>query len=253
MWRSHLTRRATASRQRDVTDSGGVTRLLLLHGAGLGSWIWDRVIPELSFPAEAIDLPGRDGESRPADVTLQQAIDFVAGKARGYRSVIVGHSFSAEVAIGVATTYPQHVAAVVLVGGVLPRSGKSFMSLVPFPQRLILGILLKRAKDGIRLPPKIVRNEYCNDLDAATTELVLSRLVPEAPRLYLDRLKWAAMPNDIPRVYVKLLNDRSVAPEKQDEMAQRIAPTRLETLRTGHLPMLAQPRAMAEVLNRYGM
>jgi pimeloyl-ACP methyl ester carboxylesterase len=224
-----------------------------LHGAGLGSWIWEKVLPELNYPAEALDLPGRNGQNHPAEVTLQQCIDYVAGKARGYRAVIVGHSFSAEVAMGVATTYPQHVAAVVLVGGVLPKSGKSFMSLVPFPQRLILSILLRRAKDGIRLPPKMVTKEYCNDLDQETTELVLSRLVPEAPRLYLDRLKWAAMPSDIPRLYVKLLNDKSVPPKKQDEMTQRIAPTRLETLNTGHLPMLAQPRAMAAVLNRYGI
>jgi pimeloyl-ACP methyl ester carboxylesterase len=228
-----------------------VKRFILLHGAGLGAWIWDRVLPELAAPAEAIDLPGRAGKGQPGDVALQHAIDFVAGRARGYRSIVVGHSFSAEVALGVASAYPQHVAAVVLVGGVTPVNGKSFLSLVPIPQRWFLRLMLKRARTGIKLPPKLVKKEYCSDLDPAATELVLSKITPEAPGLYLDKLTWGAMPRNLPRLYVKLLKDKSVPPKQQDEMTQRIAPTGLETLNSGHLPMLGQPREMAAVLNRF--
>lgn len=226
------------------------TRLLLLHGAGLGGWIWERVIPELNFPAEAIDLPGRSGKGVPGDVTLQQCIDFVAGRARGYRGVVVGHSFSAQIALGLASAYPQHVGAVILVGGVAPESGKAFISLMPFLQRIFLHMVLRRARDGVRLPPKLVRKEYCSDLDPATTDLVKSRVTPEAPRLYLDKLTWSGMPPDMPRLYVKLLKDKSLSIDDQDRMMQRIAPTRMETLHAGHLPMLSQPRELAAILNR---
>ena len=54
---------------------------LLMHGAGLGSWIWDGFIPELNAPAEAIDLPGRGDGRNPGDVTLSQCIDYAAACA----------------------------------------------------------------------------------------------------------------------------------------------------------------------------
>lgn len=220
--------------------------LLLLHGAGLGRWIWDRVLPHLTVPAEALDLPGRTEGRNPGDVTLQECIDFTAGRARD-DSVLVGHSFSAQIALGVASA--RRVAGVVLVGGVVPESGRSFVSLLPFPQRLVLTLMLKRARNGIRLPQSLVKKEYCNDLDAATTEAVLAKVVPEAPHIYLDRLEWS-LPAFYPRTYVKLLNDRSVKPSQQDRMIARLHSPRVETLDTGHLPMLGRPAELAAVLNR---
>jgi pimeloyl-ACP methyl ester carboxylesterase len=231
-------------------NANAPTRLLLLHGAGLGGWIWERVIPELNFPAEAVDLPGRSGKGVPRDVTLQQCIDFVAGRARGYRAVVVGHSFSAQIALGLASAYPQHVGAVILVGGIASDNGKAFVSLLPLPQRLFMRMVLGRSRDGVKLPPKLIKKQYCSDLDAATTDFVMSRMTPEAPRLYLDKLTWSGMPPDMPRLYVKLMKDKSLSSDEQDEMMQRIAPTRMETLQSGHLPMLSQPRELAAILNR---
>ena len=226
--------------------------LILLHGAGLGRWVWDKVIPELTAPAQALDLPGRGDGTKPADVTLKQCIDLVSGKARSLatRSILVGHSISAEVALGVAVAHPENVAAVVLVGGVVPESGKSFMSLMPIPQRLFLHVLLKRAHAGIKLPDSLARKQYCNDLDEATTALVLSRLTAEAPRLYLDKLAWSTLDERLPRFYIKLLDDKSVPPKQQDRIIRRIRATRVESLRTGHLPMVARPSELAAVLNR---
>jgi pimeloyl-ACP methyl ester carboxylesterase len=225
--------------------------LLLMHGAGLGGWIWDSVIPELTGPGEAVDLPGRGDGIEPGDVTLQTCIDLVAHRTRSLagRSILVGHSFTAGIALGAAAAEPERVAAVVLVGGLVPESGKSFMSLLPLPQRLLLGVLLRRARNGISLPASLVRKEYCNDLDDATTRLVLARVVPEAPRLYLDRVDWSGLPGRMPRFYVKLLNDASVNVKQQDRMIDRIQATGTVPLATGHLPMLAQPTEMAATLN----
>ena len=218
--------------------------LVLLHGAGLGRWIWDRVLPHLDTPALAFDLPGRDGKRNPGQVRLQECINAVAGLLEP-QTILVGHSISAEVAMGVATAH-QNVAAVILVGGTVPESGQSFLSLVPFPQRILLSVLLRRSPNGVRLPESQVRKTYCNDLDKETTDLVLRTLTPEAPHLYLDRLTWSPT---VPCFYVKLLNDKSVAPRQQDEIARRVSASRVMTLATGHLPMLASPEKTAAVLN----
>ncbi|HEX2121777.1 MAG TPA: alpha/beta fold hydrolase [Thermoanaerobaculia bacterium] len=224
-------------------------RLLLLHGAGLGGWIWERVLPSLRAPAAALELPGRGGGRDPGEVTLEECVAFVAGEIeRAGRAIVVGHSIGASVAMAAAARRPEHVPAIVLVGGMVPESGKPFLSLLPPPARLVLRLMLRRAKNGIALPPSLVRKEYCNDLDEATTELVMRKLTPEVPRLYLDAVEWSSLPDRVPRTYVKLLNDRSVKPAKQDAIAARTGAS-VVTIDSGHLPMLARPAELAAVLN----
>lgn len=224
-------------------------QFVLLHGAGLGRWIWDGVVPHLNAPAEAVDLPGRGDHPRPGDVTLQQCIDVVASQMRSH-SIIVGHSISAEVAMGVAAMRPRSVAAVVLVGGMVPESGHSFMSMLPVLQRIFLHVLLRFSRSGIRLPASLVKSEYCSDLSEERTAEVLANVVPEAPRLYLDRIDWRSIPDDVRRFYLKLLDDRSVKLSVQEEVRARINAVEWDSLPTGHLPMLSQPELLAESLNR---
>jgi pimeloyl-ACP methyl ester carboxylesterase len=216
--------------------------LLLLHGAGLGALIWDRVLPHLLLPARALDLPGRGDGTPLGEVTLEQSIRLVTDHI-GDDTVIVGHSFGAMIALAAAT---RKRAPVIAVGGVVPESGRAFTSLLPFPQRLFLGVMLRRAKDGIAIPPSLVRKGYCNDLDRETTEMVLRRMTPEAQRLYLDPVEWSPHAP----AYVKLLRDQSASVKQQERMIERMHATRVETLKTGHLPMLAQPQETAAVLNR---
>ena len=72
--------------------------LLLLHGAGLGSWIWNATRQRLTVSAAAIDLPGRAGGEKPGTVSLQDCVDHVVAMlhAADTPSIIVAHSFSAQ-------------------------------------------------------------------------------------------------------------------------------------------------------------
>ena len=210
--------------------------MLLLHGAGLGPWVWDRLTPLLDG-AEAVTFRGRP------DVTLAQCVETVARRVTA-GSVIVGHSIAAEIAIGAALARPDDVAALILVGGMVPKSGKPFLSLLPPPQRMLVRLILRRSKDGVRLPKGLVKKSYCNDLDEATTQFVLDRLEPEAPRLYSDPLEWDGL--QTPVGYVKLLDDPGV--KQQEAVIARVGAKRVVELRSGHLPMLSQPETLAAAL-----
>ena len=216
--------------------------LLLLHGAGLGAWIWDRVLPYLLLPARALDLPGRGDGTPPGEVTVEQSVQHVLDHM-GDDTAIVGHSFGAMIALAAAS---RKKAQVIAIGGVTPESGESFLSLLPLPQRLILGWMIRRSHDGVALPAGITRKQYCNDLDHDTTEMVLRKLTREAPRLYLDPVHWSPQAP----AYVKLLRDAGMKQKEQDRMIERMHATRVESLKTGHLPMLGQPQETAAVLNR---
>jgi pimeloyl-ACP methyl ester carboxylesterase len=113
--------------------------VLLLHGIGLGAWVWERdqrQLAELGLESFAVDLPGHGDGRR---VGLSECYDAVADAARVLgEPALVGHSAGGLVAQVVASRQPAH--SVVLVGSVpcspvpfLPtRSGmRSFLGRIP--------------------------------------------------------------------------------------------------------------------------
>lgn len=226
--------------------------LLLLHGAGLGAWIWTKVKTHLHVGAEAVDLPGRGPDAHPGQVTLRECADHVITllMARDEVPVIVAHSFSAQLALLAATEQPERVRAIVLVGGVLPEPGRPLLSIFPQPGRFLLGTYLRLARKGVVLPKGVSRTQYGTGLEPADADMVVERLVPEARGMYLDPVTWRKAPAHIPVIYVKLLRDVAIPPAQQDQMARRAGASRIETLEAGHLPMLSHPREMAEILDR---
>jgi len=91
---------------------------LLVHGIGLGAWIWERDQHELSrlgIESWAVDLPGHGGEPGNASMTDCYAAVEAAALELG-RPAIVGHSAGALVAQVVASRI--EVASLVLVAAV---------------------------------------------------------------------------------------------------------------------------------------
>src|SRR5262245_64824306 len=84
---------------------------VLIHGGGLGTWVWDRLSPLLRWPAVAAQRipPGGDWKS----LTLQDCAGFVERQivAAGLeRAIVVGHSVGGVVGREVAVRAPHRVA-----------------------------------------------------------------------------------------------------------------------------------------------
>jgi len=92
--------------------------VLLLHGQPGSARDWAPVTARLDASATpiAIDRPGWDGRSRPADLSGNAQAARAALDAAGVqRATIVGHSLGAAVAAWLAIVHPERVDALVLV------------------------------------------------------------------------------------------------------------------------------------------
>jgi pimeloyl-ACP methyl ester carboxylesterase len=233
-------------------DRPGGTGFVLLHGAMLGGWIWERVAPLLNGPALAVDLPRRG--SRPADVTrvtLQDAIEAVAGDVEAFppeRLVLVAHSLSGILVPALVSRFPRRIVQTVFVSAAVPVPGRSYLEMLPTGERLFLRLVLWLQRKGPLVPAWAARRALCNDLDEATTRLVLQRLTREVPRFYSDPVP-GEIPSHVPSLYVRLTRDQAASTATQDESIARLPAPRVETLETGHLPMLGQPERLAAMLN----
>jgi pimeloyl-ACP methyl ester carboxylesterase len=106
------------------TWSDAKPAVLLIHGLGDGSFVWEPVIRHIGRPlaAAAVDLCGH-GESEWDPLRRYGARAHAADVAHvlvssGWnRITLVGHSFGANVAIHVAARFPRRVRALVLVDG----------------------------------------------------------------------------------------------------------------------------------------
>jgi pimeloyl-ACP methyl ester carboxylesterase len=102
----------------------GLPSILLLHGLASSAHIWNLVAPQLAAHGHvvtALDQRGHGESEKPSgdyDFATIIADDRVALAALSIeRPVLVGHSWGAAVALQYAATYPDGVAALVLVDG----------------------------------------------------------------------------------------------------------------------------------------
>jgi pimeloyl-ACP methyl ester carboxylesterase len=218
--------------------------LLLLPGAGLGSWVWRDVTSKLKVPYATVDYPHNDanaGMDAYVAAAMQQAETLKTEKI-----VIAGHSFSSTIGLCIAEALGDKVAGFVAIAGAVPANGGSFVSSLPFPQKLIMPLVIRLA--GTKPPAESIRKSYCNDLDAATTKLVLDSYAPETKQIYFDR---SAQPPQVPRLYIQTTIDTDFPIGMQDAMAKNLGATQKVTIESGHLPMLAKPDELARQLNDF--
>ena len=217
---------------------------VLLHGAGVGAWIWASVIERMATPTIALDLPCRHAGATPE----QCAQDLIADlDRRGIDEVvIVAHSLAGVLMPELAARLGTRLRHCVYLAAVVPPSGGAFVDALGAVERTLLRLLFRFHRNGLKPGPAMIRRELCNDLDETTAERVVSRYVAEFPGLYLTPTR--AQPVRAPSTYLRLLRDRSLAPSRQDAMIARLHNPQLHELDAGHLAMLSMPAQLAQRL-----
>lgn len=225
--------------------------IVLLHGAGLGSWIWEGVGKLLGHNFLAIDLPGRVAGANLADTSPKQLTEHVLGniEASGIQNaILVGHSATGPLALACASERPELVKSVVLIGAAVAPTGRSYADSLPLVPRLFLKILGRLFRKGLLAPANIAKKALCNDLSEELATGVVERMVPEAGALFLGAFDWQQPARAL---YIKLLDDKSdLGPQLQDQMSERLTNARVKSIPGGHLAMISQPKLVAELLDQ---
>lgn len=224
---------------------------VFLHGAGLGSYIWRDVLPTLTLPALTIDYPNREQDDNVnRNLSFEDYTREIIRQIDGWdceKLILVGHSIGGCLGLKVVRHYGSRIAGFVGLGAAIPANGGSFVSCLPFPQRLMMPLLLNLA--GTRPPRSMIERGLCHDLSSTQTDEVVRRFTPESKRLYTSKCG-AGIPSCL-RMYIKLTDDKEFPMAVQDKMAKNLAAERVVSIHSGHLPMMSRPMELTDTLNRF--
>lgn len=227
------------------------TGIVFIHGAGLNSSIWDSLKNEINVPVLAVDFPNRKTESNAnTKLSFTDYVNTTADQVKKWNQpnfIIVAHSIGSLIGLMIASQFKNQVKGFIAIGSVIPQNGNSFVSSLPFPQKLIMPLILKLF--GTKPPVNRIKYELCNDLTAEQTQNITEGFTPESKALYTTKINYD-LPN-VHRLYVKLTNDKSMPLVLQDKMAKNLNANETVKIDSGHLPMINKTRQLAQILSDF--
>ncbi|HET6557566.1 MAG TPA: alpha/beta hydrolase [Prolixibacteraceae bacterium] len=225
--------------------------IVLIHGAGLGSFIWDDLKPYIKNPVLTIEFPNREvGDKANNNLTFDDYKKSAVEQIEKWgidNFIIVTHSIGGCVGLSLTAYFAEKVVGFVAISSAVPTNGNSFISCLPFPQSLLMPLILNLF--GTKPPQKVIEQTLCNDLTSELTSEIVKRFTPEAKLLYTTKVNYTNP--EIKNLYIKLTNDKGFSVQLQDKMIKNLTAQKVVTLDSGHLPMISKPKELSEILNGF--
>jgi pimeloyl-ACP methyl ester carboxylesterase len=243
--------------------------IVLVHGGAHGAWCWAPLVAHLDAEALAVDLPPKAvrGVSNPSPIPEELATtritDFASSTIADIetagidRFVLVGHSMGGLTIAEVARRVPERVAHLVFVSCMVPPEGGLAVEGVPSgsqsrARELVDDATVRGAGAG-GMDEATIRFMFCNDMDEEQTQFVLDHTGPEALAVFGERVTRRGIPPELPKTYVRLLNDQAIPPADQDRAIENLRESPggavgVVELDTGHDVMISAPNKLAHVL-----
>lgn len=217
------------------------TTVVLVHGAFADGSSWDKVIPLLQAKGLKVVSVQNPLTSLADDVAAaQRVIDAQTGKV-----VLVGHSWGGSVITQAGSS--DKIKALVYVAAFLPSEGQASGELAKdFPAPPGVATLKADASGFLYVPEESMAANFAQDLPAAATKLMTATQGPIHAKAFDDKITYAAWKTK-PSYYIVAAKDRMIHPSLQQSFAVK-AKAVTTTLQTSHVPMLSQPKQVAEVI-----
>lgn len=222
--------------------------VVFIHGAGLGSNIWNNVLNHIKLPAMAIDIPETINSLSRETLSLNEYSGIIVEQIRNFNKeqiILVAHSSGGILALTLTRYLQTQIIGLIGIAAVFPKSGQSFMSIHPFPMNIIFPALLKLF--GTKPPNKAIRKNLCNDISPEYSQIILDNFKQESISLYTEKVFYDGF--DTNAVYITLTNDKSLSLAMQTKMADNLKMRKNIKLNSGHLPMMSIPEKTVNVLN----
>jgi pimeloyl-ACP methyl ester carboxylesterase len=213
---------------------------------------WQRVVPQLSLPALAMEMP----HGATANTTRDEYIGWVLraiDRAGLRRVILVGHSGGGLIVPQIAIKAPERVRHMVFVSANVPPEGGTVLDVLPIS---LVGFITWQLGPKYRLFWWWQRRTLCNDCDDQTWAFTKKHYDVTWNTLYSfssipserERVTRKGLSPSIPRTYIKLLRDNALPPKWQDKAAANIG-AQVVTLDSGHMAPLTHPTELAAILN----
>lgn len=228
---------------------------LLIHGSCHGAWCWrDMTAPleAMGHTARTIDLPGHGSDTTPIPkVTLDACADAIlAASTPG--TLIVGHSWGGYPISAAAESNPDAMRGLIYLCAYVPVSGMSLADMRKLSDAQPLAGTVIRSADmtTYTIVPDRVRDLFYHDCPDEVVAYAMPLLRPQIIKPQETPLNLTKRFASVPKSYIQTLNDHTIPPEFQLELAKDFPEDRLFNMPTSHSPFFADPQGLATMLDR---
>jgi len=242
------------------TSSGkGPKTIVLVHGWTCDDTSWSAQVPVLSkhYRVITLDLPGHGQSESPKDGKFSmdlfaRAIEAVRAERRIDKIALVGHSMGTPVIRQYARLYPQHVAALVIVDGVVIPPAQSARAAAP-----PLDLQQLVTPEGLKMREGMIKGMFTPKTPADVQDRVLKMMLAAPPATAagamaatFDPATWT---DDVMTMPVYGIYAEKSALLGNPAYLKKVFP-RIEYVEmpgTGHFVMMEQPQEFNRLLIRF--
>jgi pimeloyl-ACP methyl ester carboxylesterase len=240
-----------------------MARIVLVHGAFGGSWVWEPVLPalrEAGHTVETLDLPGGGDDPTPiVEVSVAAYGERVVDAIRNTEpAVLVGHSMGGVAVTQAAARAPERVARLIYACAFAPGPGQSLGELVSWPEAAGDQVQANMVVDGDppvgTMPPEASKTVLFNSCNGEWASWGAARLQPQAIAPFGQPVAVGDAEREaferIPRAYILCSADRAIPPAMQRRMATERGCDPVIELDADHFPWLSAKDGFVAAIDR---
>ena len=229
---------------------------MLVHGAGTGGWIWEKVVPLLAAHGHRVcapDLPGLGNDATPpANVTLADNVEKLSRLLDKMEEpvVLVGHSLGGITISQLAEARRRKIKALVYLCALLPTSGKCGRDMTSLEPDTMFRLARQVSPDGLtytfardKLPALFYHDVSPEDRYRAMQRLRPQPIAISTTPVTLTEERFGS----VPRWYIECTLDSAVRIKLQRQMV-KMTPCKVISMECGHSPFFSNPDELAEHL-----
>jgi pimeloyl-ACP methyl ester carboxylesterase len=237
-----------------------MARIVLVHGAWGGAWIWEKVVEPLEAKGhriETLDLPGAGDDHTPLEqINLDLYAERICEKLgeSPEQAVLVGHSMGGMAVTQAASRCPGRVASLIYVAAFLPAEGQSLVGLTELPEGE--GDHVQETMVVSGEPPLAELSEedsiiaFYNLASAEVRKWAAGMQRPQPAVPMLDEAKLSEGYENIPRSYIHCTRDQANMPALQRRMMKERGVEPVIEIETDHTPHLSAPDELVTAIDQ---